>query len=68
MIMFEEDSGEKFVRDSIELYENKIAENNLKLKNPALTFEEREKLHKEKQEYLTRLQSFKSMKIKSEDE
>ena len=66
--MAEEDGGDKFVRDSIELYENKIAENNIKLKDPALTFEEREKLHKEKQEYLTRLQSFKSIKTKSEYE
>ena len=68
MIMAEEDGGDKFVRDSIELYENKIAENNIKLKDPALTFEEREKLHKEKQEYLTRPQSFKSIKTKSEYE
>ena len=63
-----EDGSEKYVDDSIELYKTAINDINIKLQNPKLTFEERHKLQKDKQENLVKLQSFKSMKIKSEEE
>lgn len=66
--MVEEDSPEKYVDKSIELYKTAINDINIKLQNPKLTFEERHKLQKDKQENLVKLQSFKLMKNNPEEE